>query len=78
MKYNWREIPSDFGRALLVAILFFALIYATQLAEIILAESQDCSTDTECMAKYGGDGGPEPAANRLVCIHTDHSYPCIH
>ena len=77
MRYNWREIPRDIGRALFFALFFFGILNAAKLADFIIAESQDCASDTECMARYGGDGGPEPAANTFVCIHKQNQYPCI-
>ena len=65
-----------FSRALVVGILTGLMLTAPAWINNFV-DDEDCSTDTECMAKYGGDGGPEPSANAFVCIHKQNTYPCI-
>lgn len=31
----------------------------------VCASEQRCTTDTDCMEKFGGDGGPEPYTVRM-------------
>ena len=49
-----------------------ALAFVAALA-IACASPIPCDTDTDCMIKNGGDGGPYPAAYRraLDCPHYD-------
>lgn len=55
-RHHWARL----GLALTLAPwLAAALAVAGYFAFIHLTEASTCTTDTECMERHGGDGGPD-------------------